>query len=77
MNEMGALVVAIAGFFLTWTVTIIGGIIWLNKQFSAVKDEIALRIPYHDYERRHDILVDRVTGLEKCMQRVKAKLNLD
>lgn len=69
-------VMAFAGFFLTWTVTVIGGLVWLNKQFSTVKDDITARIPYHDYERKHDLLVDRVTALELCMRTVKAKLNL-
>ena len=49
---------------IAWTGTVVGCLMWLNRQFGLLKDQIDTRLPYATYEERHDLLAERVRQLE-------------
>jgi hypothetical protein len=47
-----------------YTSLLVGSLMWLNGRFSALEKAINERIPFYDYERKHDALEVRVRNLE-------------
>ena len=47
-----------------YTTTVVGCIMWLNGRFASIEKAILERIPFIDFERRHDALETRVRNME-------------
>ena len=56
--------IAFFGFLLTRTITVVGGLVWLNKQFSTVREDLSQRLPFQAYEIKHEALSNRVRNIE-------------
>lgn len=47
-----------------YTGSVIGIVMWLNGRFSGLEKAISDRIPFYDYERKHEITEARIRNLE-------------
>ena len=68
MNEP-IIILSIAGFLVTWTGSIVAVLLWLNRQFSVLKDAVDSRLSISSYVARHDALSTRVRNMELWVAR--------
>ncbi len=66
--------IAFATFFIAWTVAILGGLVWLERQFSAMRAEIVMCLTKEEYDKRHDGLEARLREAELCLRALGVKI---
>ncbi len=65
--------IAIATFFVAWTVAILGGLVWLERQFASIRTDLASCLTKEEYERKHEALETRIRAAELCLRALTVK----
>ena len=77
MGINGAVLVAALALFLTWSGMLIGAAVWFFGRFLALERAINAHVPVTDYNRAHEVLVMRVSYLERWALRLNGTVKVD
>jgi len=75
MNDVQTLI-AIIGLIIAWTIAVLAALIWLTRQFSIIKEDLARFLTIKEYDDKHRFLEARLRDVELCMREIKATLKI-
>ena len=73
----GMVILSALSLFLAWSAMLAGVLIWLWGKFEKLDKSIQAHVPVSDYSKAHEILMMRVTYLERWALRLNGTVKVN